>query len=197
MKMHTVTTAPSTVPSFEVLLGKMTPHFRYFAKRVLRLKGDDYDDVLQELTALAYEMYLSLVKRGKEVFYTPITRFAIGRYKEGRRFIGYNSTDVLSEGTKVLGRTDVCNGDTLYFLFSRQDVAHSVEFKLDFDGWLQRQTLRDKKIIRLLAMGEQPSTIAKTVSVSPAAITYSRRRYAKSWDRYIDNDRGGFTGQTA
>jgi len=196
MKMQSITTVPSTV-SFEVLLVKMVPHFRYFAKRVLRLRGDNLDDALQELTLLAFEIYSSLARRGKQTFFTPIMKFAIGKYKSGRRFAGYNSVDVLSEGTKVLGRTDVCTGDTLCFLFGRQDVAHSVEFRLDFENWYQQQTQRDKKIIRLLAMGENPSTIAKTVSVSPAAITYSRRRYAKSWDRYIDNDRGGFTGQSA
>ena len=105
MKMQ-VTTTPSVTPSFESILGKMTPHFQFFAKRVLRMKGDDYDDVLQELTALAYELYLSLVRRGKAVFYSPIMKFAIGKYKSGRRFVGYNSVDVMSEWTRQAGRSE-------------------------------------------------------------------------------------------
>ena len=93
----------SSVPSFESLLQRMTPHFQFFAKRVLKLRGDDFDDVLQELSAIAYELYLSLVKRGKEIFYTPLLKFAIKRYREGRRFIGSNSTDALSDKTKLMG----------------------------------------------------------------------------------------------
>ena len=192
-----VITAPSTVPSFEVLLGKMTPHFRYFAKRVLRLKGDDYDDVLQELSAIAYEMYLSLVKRGKEVFYTPITRFAIGRYKEGRRFLGSDSTDVLSERTRQLGRTDVCNRDTLHLMVDRKtDTAESVHLHIDFQEWYHRQTPKDQRIINLLAMGESPSDVARACDVSPATITYRRKYYGKSWKKYLTDDRD-FTGQSA
>ena len=30
----------SSVPTFESLLEKMTPHFQFFAKRVLKLRGD-------------------------------------------------------------------------------------------------------------------------------------------------------------
>ena len=196
MKVQSISAGNTPHVSFESLLEKMLPRFRYYVRNILRYRADNFDDAVQELVTLAYTIYRSLVEQGKAIFYSPIVKFAIGRYKEGRRFIGYNSTDVLSEGTKALGRTDVCNGDTLYFLFSRQDVAHSVEFRLDFDGWLQRQTLRDKKIIRLLIMGENPSTIAKRVGVTPATITYSRRRYSKSWKKYLADDRD-FLGQTA
>ena len=87
--MQSITTVPSTV-SFEVLLVKMVPHFRYFAKRVLRLRGDNLDDALQELTLLAFEIYSSLARRGKQTFFSPIMKFAIGKYKSGRRFAGYN-----------------------------------------------------------------------------------------------------------
>ena len=193
MKMHTVITAPSTVPSFEVLLGKMTPHFRYFAKRVLRLKGDDYDDVLQELSSIAYELYLSLVRKGKQAFYTPIMRYAIGRFKEGRRFLGSDSVDVLAERTRQLGRTDVCTGDILYSLTDRRaNVTESIHFHIDFEDWYQKQSAKDKRIINLLAMGESPSDVARACDVSPAAITYRRRYYGKSWDEYIaDNWEGG------
>ena len=55
---------PSTVPTFESLLEKMTPHFQFFARRVLRLKSDNFDDAIQELTTLAFDMYHSLVRRG-------------------------------------------------------------------------------------------------------------------------------------
>ena len=47
--MSTIANASApTVVSFEVLLAKMEPHFKFFAKRVLKLKADNLDDALQE-----------------------------------------------------------------------------------------------------------------------------------------------------
>ena len=57
----------STPVSFEVLYAKMLPHFRYYAKRYSRSKRFDREDVIQELTGFALELYTSLVRRGKEV----------------------------------------------------------------------------------------------------------------------------------
>jgi len=43
-------TVTSTVPTFEALLKKMMPHFRYFAKRMKRrYKRFDFDDAIQDL----------------------------------------------------------------------------------------------------------------------------------------------------
>jgi hypothetical protein len=193
MKMHAVTTVPSTVPTFEVLLDKMMPHFRYYAGKVLCLRMDNFDDALQELTVLAYEFYRTLVRKGKDIFYTPIMRFAMMRYQDGRRFIGSNSVDALSDRTKIRGRSKVCAEDTLYSLSDQKaNVAQSIGFKIDFDDWYHQQSPKDKSIIRDLAMGEMPSDIAKKHGQSPTSITYRRQYYAKSWDNYtVDKFEGG------
>ena len=57
------TSAPA---SFETLLAKMEPHFKFFARRVLKLKADNLDDALQEMRALAFDIYRSLVRRAKK-----------------------------------------------------------------------------------------------------------------------------------
>jgi hypothetical protein len=164
----------------------MTPHFQFFAKRVLRLKGDNFDDALQELTTLAYDLYLSLVQRGKQAFYTPIMRYAMMRYQEGRRFIGSNSVDAMSEQTKIKGRSKIDKEDALYFIADKKtNVAKSIHFKIDFDDWYHMQSPKDKDIIHDLAMGETPSDIARKHGQSPASITYRRQYYAKNWKDYI------------
>ena len=38
------------------------------------------------MRAIAFGIYRSSVRRGKEVFYTPIMKYAIRRYNSGRRF---------------------------------------------------------------------------------------------------------------
>ena len=177
---------PSSVPTFESLLRKMEPHFQFFAKRVLKLRGDDFDDVLQELSAIAYELYLSLVKRGKEIFFTPLLKFAIKRYREGRRFIGYNSVDALSEGTRQKGRVIVKKGDTLHVMLDmRSNVARAVQFKIDFSDWFHLQTPQDRDCIVDLAMGFSQTEIARRRGVSPAAICQRQRKYAASWKDFF------------
>jgi DNA-directed RNA polymerase specialized sigma24 family protein len=187
MKNHAVTTVTSSIPTFESLLERMTPHFRYFAKRVLRLKGDDFDDVLQELSAIAYEMYLGLVKRGKEVFFTPLMKFAIKRYRDGRRFAGTNSVDVLSDRTKMKGRSTIKNGDTLYYMLDQRDnVAKTVQFKVDFQDWYHLQTPQDQSYIADLALNYTASEVARRHGVSAVTICHRRKKYATSWDTFID-----------
>jgi len=68
---------PSAPVSFEVLLAKMQPYFRKYAKRFSPNKRLNRDDVMQDLTGIALEMYTSLVRRGKEVFYSPLAIYAI------------------------------------------------------------------------------------------------------------------------
>ena len=146
----------------------------------------NFDDAMQELSTLAYTIYRSLIERGKEVFYTPILKYAIGKYREGRRFAGSNSVDALSEGTRIKGRSKINKVNSLFFMADRKtDVAKTVQFKMDFSDWYYRQSPKDQDIIYNLAMGEIPSDIARKHGQSPASITYRRRYYAKSWKDFI------------
>ena len=186
------TTAPSAV-SFETLLDKMRPHFRYYVGKILRLRLDNFDDAMQELTAIAYEIYHSLVQRGKAVFYTPIMKFAIKRFREGRRFIGLNSTDVLGHQAQFLGRSttysiDDCVEDTDRRCLQSKypDVFHEVQVRLDFTDWYQQQTVENQWIISDLAMSETTNAVAKKYGVSAAAISIKRRNFYNSWCRFLD-----------
>ena len=189
---NTTTTTPSPV-SFEVLLTKMRPHFRYYAGKILRLRLDNYDDAVQELTAIAYEIYHSLVQRGKAVFYTPIMKYSIKRYREGRRFIGLNTTDVLGHQAQFLGRSttysiDDCleNTDKRHLRDKHPDVLHEVQIRMDFSDWYQQQSVEDQWIITDLAMSETTNAVARKYGVSASLISQYRKRYAKSWKSFLD-----------
>jgi len=184
--------------SFDVLLIKMLPRFKYFARRVMRLKADNYDDAVQDMTAIAYELYRSLIRRGKPAYYSPIMRFAVKYYRIGRRFMGANTVDVLAERTQILGRCTVSplstfvNPDESEFMLDRRqpDIAEEVQWKVDYETWLQKQTPQDQEIIRLLAMGETLCNTARKAGVSHSSICQYRKRYAKSWQEFIaDKDR--------
>jgi RNA polymerase sigma factor (sigma-70 family) len=188
--------------SFDVLLAKMMPHFRYYAKRLIRRKGSrrfDFDDVIQELVGFALETYRSLIRRGKEVYFTPIMKYAIKRYREGRRFaIGSNTTDILSEQTQKLGRSDTCqlsvfDGEPGHrgFCFHQQqpDVFDMVQMRIDFSTWLTDQTPRDQNIIKALSHGFTTNEVAKMHGVSASLISQYRKKYADSWNAYIADKR--------
>ena len=193
------TPSVSAPASFEVLLAKMMPHFRYFAKRLIRRKGSrrfDFDDVIQELVGFALETYRSLIKRGKEVYFTPIMKYAIKRYQEGRRFTGSNTTDILSEQTQKLGRSDTCqlsvfDGEPGHrgFCFHQQqpDVFDMVQMRIDYQTWLSDQSPRDQEIVKALSYGFTTNEVAKMHGVSAALISQYRKKYANSWNAFISD----------
>jgi len=199
--MTTITnnSTPSHVVPFEVLLAKMEPHFLFVAKRVLKLKADNLDDALQEMRAIAFDIYQRLVRRGKQVFYSPIMKFAIKRYKSGRRFIGSNTTDVLSDSTRILERCDICSldqfdhdSDLPFLTAGRQsNVADTVQFKIDFEDWYYRHSARDQQIIEDLAMSETTNAVSKKYGVSASLISIKRKDFAKSWKTFIDPPEAG------
>jgi hypothetical protein len=193
--MSTITNTSAPIVPFEVLLAKMEPHFRFFARRVLRLKADNLDDALQDMRAIAFGFYRSLVRRGKEAFYTPIMKFAIKRYKSGRHFTGSNSTDILADQTRMLGRSKVHslsrfgigNNPPNFMVDPKMNVADTVQFKIDFhETWYYRQSPRDQRIIDDLAIGETTNAVAKKCGVSASLISTKRKDLANSWKRFID-----------
>jgi len=193
------TIANSTAPvSFDALLDKMMPHFRYYARWHVRRKNrrGDYDDVMQDLTCMALEIYTSLIRCGKEVFYSPIMKYAIKRYQDGRRFIGSNTRDILSHQTQILGRSDTCQlsaievepGTWDFGHYNRNhDPAESVQWKLDYEAWLDQQTPRDQKIATDLSYGYTTGEVATKYGVSAGLISQYRRRYADSWNNFMSD----------
>ena len=192
--------------SFDVLLAKMMPHFRYYAKRLKRRKGMqvEIDDVLQDLVGLALEMYHSLIRRGKAVFYSPLVRFAIRRYQEGRRCIGLNTTDILAHQTQILGRCKTCQLsifdeseregkklDERDFMedWRQGNVAEIVQWKIDYETWLSGLSPRDQKIANDLSYGYTTGEVARKYGVSDGLISQYRKRYAQSWNDFIADKR--------
>jgi len=180
-------------PTFEVLLAKMRPYFRKYAKRFSPNKRLDRDDVMQDLTGIALQMYTSLVRRGKEVFYSPLAMYAIKRYSTGRRFTGLNSTDVHSEHAQMQGRSEVhqfseLEGklDELEFMADpKANVAKTAQLRVDYGAWVSKQEPRDRQIIRDLSYGYTTREVARKYSVSDGLISQYRKRYREDWNDFV------------
>ena len=155
------------------------------------------DEAVQntKVWALVLLHQLAVDGRLEEAKAMPIARFAVGRHCEGRIAGTPTSTvDVLADRCKSLGRVNVVHDDTIAGSFqseatkvsARYPVDRQVQFRMDFfEGWLQQQSPRDKEIIRLLAMGDIPSEVARKLGVSPACICLRQKRFRASWNEYI------------
>ena len=194
--MTTIINTVSVPVSFETLYQRMLPQFQFFTKHLMRRRGGrrlEFDDVIQELAGFALENYTSLVRRSKETYYTPIAKYAIKRYREGRRFAGTNTTDILSEQAQALGRCDTCQlsqfDDEQNFMQDQHaSVADAVQMSIDYADWVAKQPARDQAIIRDLPYGYTTGDVASKYGVSAARISQYRKRYANSWDDFIEGE---------
>jgi len=163
--------------------------------------ADKRAEAEQAIIVIAFDIHKKAVLNGRmeKSLASPLSRFAIGRYKEGRTGGAPScSTDVTSEHCKALGRSSVRNyglalniADTFESEATVRDarypVADAVQFKLDFfEGWLPQQSPRDQEIILDLAKGHTTGEVAKKHGVSDGLISQYRKRYAQSWDAFIN-----------
>ena len=166
--------------------------------------ADRLAEAMQAIIVIAFDIHKKAVLNGhlEKSFASPLSRFAIGRYKEGRTGGAPScSTDVTSEHCKALGRSSVRNyglalniADTFEseatVMDARYPVSDAVQFKIDFfEGWLPQQSPRDQEIILDLVNGETTSDVAKKYGVSAGLISQYRRRYEKSWFDFIADKR--------
>jgi hypothetical protein len=167
--------------------------------------GYNYDkqtDAVQNILCWAFDNLKRLASKGRlhEVYAGSLARFAIGRHREGRSLgVVTSSGDVMSHYCQSLGRSKVKSyglAENIADSFeseatvtdARYPVDRTVQFKMDFvEGWLQQQTPKNKEIIRLLAMGDIPSEVARKMGVSPACICSYQKRYRASWNEYISD----------
>jgi hypothetical protein len=179
----------------------MLPSIKQNAQRAFCYhNADKRQEAEQAIIVLAFEIHRNLALNGrlKDSYPAPISRYAIGKYREGRTGgAPANSTDVTSEHCQFLGRSKVKHyglaeniTDTFQSEASATDarypVHRAIQFKIDFhETWLQQQTPKDQAIIKELAIGSTQSETARKFGVTPACINQYQKRYAKSWSDFI------------
>jgi len=179
----------------------MEPYIRQYARRSFSdYHVDRREEAEQAVLVLALQMTHNLAGNGRlqEAYATPIARFAVRKYWEGRTGgVPSNSTDVMAEHCQHLGRSKIKHygiahniADTFESeataLDARYPVHRTVQFRMDFfEGWFRQQTPKHQRIISLLATGESPSNVARICGLSPAYICYSQKRYKASWQEFI------------
>lgn len=182
-------------PKFESFLPALTQQFRR-ATRFIPLR-EDREEATQEMIALAFSYYQSLVDRDKtdSVFSTPLGDFAIRSFFAGRRVTGMSSTDITSPRCQKLDRAEVIRleyrskTDNKLKEINVYDKYHKPStiagFKIDFEAWIDTLDDKKKEILFTILEGYSTGELSKRFGVSPGRISQLRHELAASWKTFV------------
>ncbi len=156
------------------------------------------EDALAEVVANVFTAYARLAELGKEdlAFATPMARYAIRRFRDGR-YVGskFNSRDVSSrhcQRTKNIEvqsfhRFDPTDGKWREIVVEDKNAtpAAVAMTRIDFAAWLATLTLRERRIAMKLAEGEQTGIVAKLFGVSAGRISQLRAELCQAWHVFV------------
>ena len=189
----------ASCPDWHAEFLSMLPLIRRIARYSFRphLHGDDFDDAVQEVVANAMVAYARLVEqgRGHTAKASPLARYAIRQYWEGRRTgCELNVRDVMSErcrrskGVQVesLHHWDQQDREWQEVLVEDKHVtpAELAASRIDFPAWLATLRTRDRKIAETLATGEPTGRVARMFGVSAARVSQLRRELMDAWREF-------------
>src|SRR5271169_4005829 len=152
-----------------------------------RVPVEAREELIQEVVAQAYNLFISLCRRGKSAlnYPTPLAQFAIKKVRAGRR-IGSrtNIRDITSPRPAVtkaftIERLDQFNQRTGQWrdLLVEDRTAGPAEIaaaRIDCAAWLGSLSPRHRKIASVLATGETTGVAAGKFGLSSARISQIR-----------------------
>jgi len=163
-----------------------------------RLPVEAREELIQEVVAQAYSLFVRLCQRRKPalVFPTPLAQFAIKKVRAGRR-IGSrdNIRDLMSPRAGVakeftIARLDRFNrrsGEWREALVEDRTAgpAQIAMTRIDFDSWLSTLSNRERQLAEKLAFGETTGCVARTFRISAGRVSQLRRQLCENWYRFV------------
>jgi hypothetical protein len=163
-----------------------------------RLPVEAREELIQEVVAQAYSLFVRLCQRRKLalVFPTPLAQYAIKKVRAGRRLGSRsNMRDVTSPRARVakgitIARLDRFNrrsGEWRQALVEDRTAgpAQIAETRIDFADWLKTLSTRDRQLAEKLAFGETTGCAARTFRISAGRVSQLRRDLCKSWRAFV------------
>jgi hypothetical protein len=159
---------------------------------------DQRADRIAEAVALAWQWFLSLEQRGKDVtqFVTVFATLASRAARSGRRVAGMEQAkDVLSFRAQERGAftlTSLSGSSPLLDNVLDDAVSDNTQtpppdaaaFRIDFPRWLATLSERDQRMAHDLMMGGGTFPVARKFGVSPARVSQLRQRFHRDWQRF-------------
>lgn len=186
------------------------PSLRGYARRHLpHLPIHEREEVLAEAAARALISCHSLIRRGRShLIATPgFVRYTFRSVCNGRHAaVSQAGLDVMStlgrrrHHKRVLSLNQRVQAlaamKSNHSIVSPQYVADLIPdrrtpipdqaaFRIDFSIWLEQFNHRDRRMIRLLASGEQARRVARILHLTPARVSQCRARWRKSWEQFV------------
>ena len=164
-------------------------------------RGQDRQDLVQEVIANALVAFVALVRRGKMAIAYPsvLARYAIAQINDGRKVGGHlNCKDVSSRYCQrlkgaVLERLD--RFDTTEEAWQEVLVedrhagpAEIACTKIDFEEWLKSLPVRYRRLAQYLSLGHRTSDAARKFKVSAGRISQLRKELAENWRRFVGDE---------
>ena len=164
---------------------------RQACRRLIGCSADQQEEALQAVVAYAAVTYARLVQLQKAelAFPTPLARFGLQQYWEGRQVGGaINSNDISS--TSCMRRT----GQALESLEDwkealcdsrRATPAELAALRVDFAEWLDTLSPRNRQLAQTLARGELTSSVARMFRLTAGRVSQLRRELYESWQLFV------------
>lgn len=175
---------------------QLLPRIQRQARWAFRtLHPDLREDLIAETIALAYVLFLRLVRRGRIdlAYATPLASFAIRQVRTGRRLASRSDArDGLSSQSRtsagIVERLDVRDEQGAWFEVVVEDrrstPAETAAARIDIADWLTRLSPRNRGIAIDLGMGETAKDVAGRFRVSAGRVSQLRGWLASSWERF-------------
>jgi len=177
---------------------KFVPDIERYARWLLRdLRAEEREEAVCEVLAFAFCAFRCLARHGKRdlAYATPLARFGVARFRCGRRSYSKRiGRDVFSH---VVQRRRGFSLQSLHSADSRGNiwleiladdtvtpVPAQVAFRLDFASWLRSLKCRDRKLVKLLAVGNTPGETAKRLRISRARVSQLRSQLQDGWRKF-------------
>ena len=167
------------------------------AHRLRNYPQSEREELIAEVVALAFCMFVTLAKRGRIdlAFPTPLAAYGCRQALTGRRAgASLNVNDVTSRHCQQrkrirvegLDRFDTQHGEWREAVVEdhHTPVPDQVAFRCDFPEWLKTLSRRDRRIAETLASGEGTTKTAKRFKVSPGRISQLRKQLLDAWQAF-------------
>ncbi len=175
---------------------------RYAYSRFRFYSPDAREEAGAEAVAHAWVAYTGLVQRGRgEVIQKPgFVINCVHPVVSGRPAGGCSSaTEALSrqvQRRRGFQVRSICSpqpeGGMLQNLLEdrRTSPADLAAFRMDFGAWLARQSPRHRRMMKLLASGEQASRVADRFGISRPRVSQLRLAWRAAWARFLGEGDG-------
>lgn len=196
--MNPATLTHRTSVSSQALFLLLMPAVKRYAQHAFRrLRHCEQEEAVQEVLVQVFMACVQLAAQGQQskAYPSAMARFAIARYRDGRR-AGQptRSRDLLSEARwrrqgRCLNRP-VQQREAWQSAVaddSRTPILDQVCFRMDFPAWLSSLTERQRAIAHTLSLGNTAAETAQQHGITPARVSQLRQELRESWQQFEQN----------